>query len=215
MLCTTLRGTARAAVPALVLLLAGCGSMKMPSILGPDETPLGALEARSERLAEIEDWTANGRIAVRTLEESWSARVSWTQRGEAYRLRLSGPLGQGAAQLVVRPGAVELRTADDTRYTAETPEELLRAHLGWSIPLDGLRYWLMGIPDPNVEPGLLDVDENGRLTRLDQSGFTISYHAWREHGDIPMPTRLDFESPRLTGKVAVSSWELPLDTAAR
>jgi outer membrane lipoprotein LolB len=197
---------ARAALFGLAALLTGCAAV--PGAVAPSADALAQFEAHRELLASIEDWTAGGRLSLTVSEESWSARVDWTQRGQASRLRLSGPFGQGAAELLMRPGAAELRTADDHRYSAETPEDLMVEHVGWSIPLDGLRYWLLGLPEPEVEPAVLELDDRGRISRLEQSGWTVRYLRYQSVGALEMPARLDFESPRVNGKLAVTRWEL-------
>jgi outer membrane biogenesis lipoprotein LolB len=48
--------------------------------------------------------------------------------------------------------------------------------LGVRLPVNGLRYWVRGLPEPGSTPGQTDAD--GRLTRLEQNGWVIEYPAY-------------------------------------
>ncbi|NIN34367.1 MAG: lipoprotein localization factor LolB, partial [Gammaproteobacteria bacterium] len=58
---------------------------------------------------------------------------------------LISPLGRGTYQLNGDSQLVSLLTAENKLYQAETPEILLQNNLGWSVPVDGLKYWVKGI----------------------------------------------------------------------
>lgn len=146
-----------------------------------------------------------GRLALRTSEDAWTAGIRWMQRGDEYRIRLSGFLGQGAVDLHGRPGTVELRTADGA-YRAESPESLLHEHTGFSVPLRGLRYWVLGIVDPGVARAVIDLDGQGRPLRISQSSWQIAYRSYVDVRGLVLPDRLDLDGARAAARLVVSEW---------
>ena len=163
------------------------------------------------RLESIDQWTVVGKLGIQSVEDSWSASLNWSQDRDSYRLRLSGPLGQGRMELRGSPGAVELRTSDDV-FRARTAEELMQRHAGWQVPLSGLRYWILGRPDPDAEVVSLQLDPGGRLAELEQLGWHIRYERYLEFDGVLLPTRLTLENTRLRAKLAIRTWRTGADS---
>ncbi|MCK5365198.1 MAG: outer membrane lipoprotein LolB, partial [Gammaproteobacteria bacterium] len=82
----------RFALIAVVALFAACETT--PEVV-PVDDPERVWAEREKRLAAIEQWTAVGKLGIQSAQDSWSAGLSWRQGRDSYRLRLSGPLGQG------------------------------------------------------------------------------------------------------------------------
>ena len=78
----------------LAALLAGCASAP-PKVADPE----AAWQERRDRFAGLTNWTATGKVAIRTEEEAWSATLHWVQDKAEYRIRLIAPLGQGTLQI--------------------------------------------------------------------------------------------------------------------
>jgi outer membrane lipoprotein LolB len=185
------------------MLLAACETT--PELVAVDD-PQRVWAERQARLAAIEQWTAVGKLGIQSAKDSWSAGLTWRQDRDSYRLRLSGPLGQGLMELRGSPGLVEMRTSDDGVYRARTAEELMQTHAGWRLPLSGLRYWMLGRPDPQARIVDLELDPGGRLAELRQLGWRIHYERYGEFDGVILPTRLTLENPRLRAKLVVRSW---------
>ena len=94
------------------------------------------------------------------------AGLFWLQRQDYYDIRLSGPLGRGAARLTGRPGQVSLEVANQGRYEASSPEELLGEQLGWSLPVSHLVWWVRGLPAPDSK-SRLSLNGDSRLATLE------------------------------------------------
>ena len=199
----------RFAVLWLAVLCAACEST--PEVV-PVDDPQGVWAEHELRLATIDQWTAVGKLGIQSARDSWSAGIDWRQDRDIYRLRLSGPLGQGLMELRGSPGGVELRTSDDDVYRARTAEELMQAHTGWQVPLSGLRYWILGRPDPDAAVTSLVLDAGGRLAELRQLGWRISYQRYDEFDGVLLPTRLILENSRLRAKLALRTWRTGPDS---
>lgn len=183
-------------------MLAGCAT---PPELGSD--PRAQWESRRRRLAALGTFAFSGRLALRTPEHALNARLRWRQRGDEYRVRLGGPLGEAAFELRGGAGAVELRSGDEV-HRADSPESLLRERTGWSFPLQGLRYWVLGITAPGEALAALELDREGRPAHLVQSGWRIVYRRYASVQDLSLPARLDLDRGRLEVRLVVSRWTL-------
>lgn len=185
------------------VLLVACETT--PEVVAVDD-PERVWAERLVRLASIEQWTAVGKLGIQSARDSWSAGIQWRQSPDGYTIRLSGPLGQGLMELRGAPGRVEMHTSDDSVYRARTAEELMQTHAGWRVPLTGLRYWILGRPDPQAPVAAFELDSAGRLAELRQLGWVIRFQRYGEFDGIVLPTKLSLENPRVRGKLVVRSW---------
>jgi outer membrane lipoprotein LolB len=156
------------------------------------------------------DWTAwrlTGRISVHYGEEGWHAGLVWRQSPETFDLRLQGPLGQGALLLQGDGDRVALQDARGQRDTAGDAETLMRQHLGWELPVSGLRYWVRGEAQPGPT-AQWQRDVEGRPEQLIQSGWRIDYSRYQPApGGGTLPGRIDFERPDLQARLIIDRWE--------
>ncbi len=105
---------------------------------------------------------------------------------QKFYLELSGPLGLGATTLSNETGQVVLTLSSGKTIVADSPEDLLQTTLGWSMPVSGMGYWILGEPMPKI-PFTGDYDHQHRLLTLNQSGWTIQY-TW--NNAAPYPSRI-------------------------
>nr|VFK29196.1 MAG: outer membrane lipoprotein LolB [Candidatus Kentron sp. MB]VFK74714.1 MAG: outer membrane lipoprotein LolB [Candidatus Kentron sp. MB] len=174
----------------------------------PVADPHTEWQARKQKLAGLHQWSATGRVAIRTEKEAWNVGMRWRQQRDNYRIRFHAPLALGTAEIIGTPRGVQLRTNRET-LSAPDPEALLRRVMGWHIPLSGLRNWILGRPEAGVPEETVEIDAAGRLMRLRQSGWEIRYLAYRRIGEMVLPTRLTLENARFRARVRISRWRLP------
>ncbi len=185
----------------LVAVLAGCAS---PRQAPPD--PESAWQQRQGRLQALEHWQADGRLAVRLEADGGQAGFSWTQAGPDYRLRLTGPWGQGGAVLEVGEGEAVLDAGEGRRYRGRSARALLASVYGWDIPVAGLRYWLVGLPGEGDDYSL---DRFGRLERVRWRGWQITYASYGRIEDVSLPTDIRVSRGANTEvKVVIDEWSL-------
>jgi len=126
-----------AVLPAL-MLLQGCATEPWLPFAG-EPVPAQGISA----------WRLDGRVAVQTAAEGWSANLVWKHDPETDHLALSGPMQQRAATILARKDFVSFRSADGTDIIANDADALLRERVGIAIPLGVLRYWVLGVPSPD------------------------------------------------------------------
>lgn len=189
----------------LVVFVAGCADL---AIIPPAASPGGpAWDARLQDLYKLQQWSIRGHLAVQAGGEGWSATLHWDQDQQNYTLRLIAPLGQGTYQLTNDAGKVTLLTADNKVYQATDAESLLQNNLGWNVPLHGLKYWVRGAPEPGVTTDSLLLDDKGRMTDLQQSGWRISISRYSEFQGQELPSKLYMQNDRFQLRLVVLDWK--------
>jgi len=193
----------------LAVFLTGCAIQPLTPLLD-DEAREHLWDARNVQLSELAGWQMKGRVAVKNSQDSWSASLSWQQQAEAFDIRFSSMLGQRMAQLKGDALAAVLYLPDDRVLSAANASELLDEALGWSVPMAGLRYWLVGVPAPGLAPteklnkGL---DELGRLQWLEQAGWRIEYQRYRSAGVLEVPKKMVLTRHGLRLRLVVDRWQ--------
>lgn len=186
---------------ALTLLLAGCATTPAPEALSG---PTMAI-ARWQPPAAPDHWRLTGRAGVRAADAGATLNVRWRQTAAGYRLDLSGPFGAGAVRLTSDGDGALLETADGERYRAASAEALLKAATGFTLPVDYLRWWVRGLPVPNLG-GTVVVDADGRCARVEQAGWVVRCSDYREVGGFALPGRVSVQRDALRMRLAVGAW---------
>jgi outer membrane lipoprotein LolB len=183
---------------ALVLPLAGCAIAPAPATSASAQ----AWAQRRDEMSRLEHWLLQARIASGRI--GWSGNLHWRQSAGHFDIRVSGPLGSGAVQARGHLGEVEIRTARETVVTRE-PEALLQQSLGWSLPLERLRYWALGLPYPDT-PATVIYDSAGRLQLLEQDGWRLEYAEYGFYQHYELPRRFTLDNGDDHFRVVVDAW---------
>jgi len=164
--------------------------------------------ARSDALSELSVWSLKGRIGLQLTDRGFNGALTWAQTGEQMRVNFSGPLGAGAFRVSGTPGELLLERGNGERYLLDDPESALTDELGWGIPLDAMRYWLIGLPHP-VYPAKQSFSPDGRLAAIEQLEWIVSYERYRIAQGWDMPRKLLLQNTRdVTVKLVISAWVL-------
>ena len=193
-------------IPALLLLvlaLSGCVQAPVENRIKP------AWETRRDELLRQETWGLKGRIAVRTNDESGSGTLYWTQRKDDYDIRVIASFSGGVYELSGADGVVSLRAPDQRVLQAEDAETLLRQTEGWYFPVSELIYWIRGLPAPALQVDGLLLDEENRVSTLNQGGWSIRYKSYVRIDGSSMPGRLDLENDQVRVRLSIREWNLP------
>ena len=196
-------------VLTMVFCLAGC-SLRQP------ETP--DWEAARNAMLSAESWNFYGRMAVKIddiekadPQSGGQVSVRWRQTADISRVRLSGPLGAGAWELVWEPDQV---TASDAkgeraiRYTGPAAaENFMRNELGWVFPADSLRYWVRGLPAPLTD-AQETFGEDGRLAGIRQQDWEVNYERYRDFDGLSLPARMSILGRGVRLRLSISKWQI-------
>ena len=178
-----------------VMTLAACQTLPK---LNQDEKPGGVAlteNAQGQFIApvfapklggrdDVNAWKLSGSFSYVDPKDSGAGRIQWSLQGllkenriENERVRLIGPIGAGSVELL-SSGSSAVLIAGKKRYLGQNVEGLLQDIVGWRMPINELRYWLFGVPSPQV-PGKYWLDEQGSLIFLQQSGWQIEFSEYQ------------------------------------
>jgi outer membrane lipoprotein LolB len=187
---------------ACAAFIAGCATLRPKPAL-----PSGAAVSWDERRKDLEQashWDLDGRTAVALGQQGWQASLNWRQSGAESDLHLAGPLGVGALTIKVTAAGLSLNGAPPSDAVVAQ----LQDRLGFELPLDNLRYWLLGIPDPSAPFGLTRNGQD-RAAHLSQAGWSIDYDDYMpDRGDL-LPKRLVLTRASARVRIAIDRWEAP------
>ncbi|TDV55492.1 outer membrane lipoprotein LolB [Pseudomonas graminis] len=190
---------------SLIALLAGCAGMSSrEAVQGKGDA--NQWRVNKEQLSSLDGWQINGKVGIRAPKDSGSGTLFWLQRQDYYDIRLSGPLGRGAARLTGRPGAVSLEVANQGRYDAPDPETLLKDQLGWRLPVSHLVWWVRGLPAPDSKSNLT-LDGDSRLASLEQDGWQIEYLSYTQQNGFWLPERMKLHGQDLDVTLVIKDWQ--------
>lgn len=121
-------------------------------------------------------------------------------------MRIIAPFGQGTYELKGGHGKVTLLTEKNELLEATDPDALMTENLGWSVPVLGLQYWVLGVPDPDSSIARRNIDAAGRLTALEQEGWKIIFSQYRTVGIYELPGKISMENPHIRVRLVIQDW---------
>lgn len=165
--------------------------------------PAAGWEQRVAELQQLVSWHLDGRAAVAVGTQGWQATLNWQQRAESTEVHLSGPLGVGALMLKRTPEGLSLNGAPPSDAVLAQLQE----RLGFTLPIDQLRFWLLGVPDPGATFELKRNDQE-RVSQLIQDAWTIDYDRYMPvDGDV-LPALLVLNREGVRVRIVADHWRL-------
>lgn len=178
------------------VLLAGCATVNtVPQPVVLPDSP-----------ASIRAWSVDGRIGVQTVDQAWQANLYWEHSPEQDRLRISGPLSQGLVSIVVQKDLIYVNEGNGMTQLSRDPDAMLRQRLGFAVPLTSLRYWMLGVPDPDRSSRAVPGGEDGG--GFEQAGWQIFPAALASVDGWMLPRKLRAQGAGVKLKILADDWQL-------
>lgn len=185
------------------LLIAGCTTVPQTR---PVSNPDAVWQNHQQSLAALQQWRLKGRISIQNDHESWFLKVDWQQQPENYAVLLSGPFS-GMVRLSGDKNNVELSDGEQS-YQAPDAELLLLEHTGIRMPVNGLRYWLLGLPQPDKKVKEIQLDVAGRMASLHQDEWQVTVDRYQQYNGKSLPAKLVIKNHHLKVRLIVDQWQL-------
>lgn len=195
--------TRRALAGLVLLALCGCVARSLEPLSEPLPDDWAA---RRGLLQQQRDFALRGRVALAAADQGFAAGVRWVQRGAAAQIRLDGPLGMGAVTIETDGAALRVTTGRGERLDGEAARLELERQLGFALPLDALRYWVRGLPMPDVPATEWLEEGRPRLARLEQQGWTVEYLEYQPAPAEHRPRRLAASATGARVRMLIESW---------
>ncbi len=162
---------------------------------------------RQRQLNVIKKWDIKGSLGITYNDQTEFAHFEWQRQNTAYAITLSSTLDIGSVKLIGDAKQVTLWKSATDKVTAATPEELMQTQLGWSLPLENLKYWIVGLPSPKMLYKAT-YDAYNHLATLKQGNWRIQYLGFAAFKGIDLPMKLTITNPQLHVKIVINTWKL-------
>ncbi len=183
-------------------LFVGCFLVYLSACTSVPTVPAGKYSITGkEHLYDVKVWQLDGRIAINAPKDSWSAQIEWHHSPSEEKLKLSGPLGQGGVAVNLAGETVSIDRGNGRVQTSNDPEQFINQQLGIVVPLRSLRYWAIGVPEP-------DLDFQTTADGFFQSGWLIDYKEMVAAGNEVLPQKLTVTNRHVKLKLVVDQWNL-------
>jgi outer membrane lipoprotein LolB len=188
----------------LRLLTAACCLVALSACVSTrPQQPAGEWSMRVQGLQHANVWTLEGRAAVAAGTQGWQASLDWRQSAGSSELHLAGPLGFGAQVIKQTPNGLSINGAAPSAATLAQ----LQDRLGFELPIDALRYWLLGVPDPNDTFDLQRNDQD-RAQHLVQAGWSIDYDRYMAASGDVLPAHIVLTRDDVRVRIVVDHWDM-------
>jgi outer membrane lipoprotein LolB len=177
---------------AILLMISGC------TALAPVPGEVYMKSGRSH-LYDLGEWRLEGRIAITGIKDSWTANIEWWHLPGVEKLKLSGPLGQGATVIELTDEKVTIDRGSGKVSTSNQPEQFINQQIGIFVPLRSLRYWAIGLPEEEQE---FQPTADGFV----QEGWLVAYKEMQKSGNETLPRKLTVTKPQVKLKLVVDQW---------
>jgi outer membrane lipoprotein LolB len=186
-----------------VAVVAGCRTAPLQQ---PTTTASQPWDVTRSELQSRDHFGLKGRVAVAAGKDGFNASLRWTQAGTRSQVSLEGPLGAGGVQITADGDALSIVTAHGDHLDSDAARAELSSRLGFDPPLNSLRYWIQGVPDPTA-PAKEKVDpQQQRLQSLQQSGWQIEYTGYMPSGGVSLPSRMTIQREGVRVRLVVDGW---------
>jgi outer membrane lipoprotein LolB len=176
------------------LALTACSTV--PVVTGGHYSKL----ARSHLYA-LQQWSLDGRLALNAKKDSWSANMAWQHDSGREQIKLSGPLGQGAAVIRLTRDQVVIDRGGKDVQSSTNPEQFIAQQLGMAVPIHSLRHWVVGLP----EPGVAFFETEGGFK---QGQWLVAYKEMQSVDNQLMPRKIIVTNDEIRLKVMIDQWNI-------
>jgi len=202
----------RLRVAFMLMLLAGMVACARGPVL-PDEPPdEAAWEEHRQSLLALQAWSLDGRVALRTADDGWTASLRWSQWTDYMDFRLRGTFGIGTTRIYGEPDWMIIENSRGDVWETASPEVDLARETGWEVPLGMLRWWMIGLPAPEESTTVRLVDGSGHLVKLEQAGWIIHYENYDQQEGLALPGRITVESDDVRLRLRIRDWVIGDET---
>jgi outer membrane lipoprotein LolB len=175
-----------AACVLVAAVLASCRTVPTRTVVGPGaDAPWSQQRAA---LDKIDRYALNGRVAVAANGQGFSASLRYTQTADHTQFSLEGPLGIGGLRVDAQGERLEVATSRGEKLDGPEARAELERRLGFALPLEQLRWWLLGVPAPGE--ATVNAADSGEIRDFTQAGWRVNINSRAPGIGFSLPQRL-------------------------
>lgn len=182
-----------------LLFLTGCQTLSNVN----DLSPITVSEAR-----QATAWELQGKLAIKTSTDKLSANLYWRHTQAGDELTLTTMLGTTILTLNATPNSAHLQL-DGKEFHDSNAQRLLERVSGWSLPLDALPLWIIGIAGQRDE--IIERDELQQPKRLlnkqTPPPWQVNFLSWQRQSGANVPRQFTLARGDLHLKLQLNQWQ--------
>lgn len=185
-------------------------------IINACATPPKPITQQSEQLAkklqqqnsQLHSWHMSAQVSLDTDTEHYSFNALWQQQNNTYLLQFDTLLSSVFMQIQGSARQAELRLKDRI-YKGSNPEQLIAQLTPFNIPVTGLKYWIRGLKQPELN-AQQEINYDGSIKSIQQQGWSIDYKEWdkviiaKKH--YTLPSDLELHRDAIYIRIQPSTW---------
>lgn len=147
---------------------------------------------------KLENWQIDGRISLSVENESSHANFRWNQKNNEFRLRLS--FVGGFKSIIVLGNDFGVEEIEGI----QSDEKNLIDTLNNSLPIEQLKYWLLGKSNPNLDFRMINLSEDE--VAFSQLDWTIRVMKVQKFNSLVLPKRILIENIDSNAQIIIDKW---------
>ena len=147
---------------------------------------------------KLENWQTDGRISLSVKNESSHANFRWNQKNNEFRLRLS--FVGGFKSIIVLGNDFGVEEIEGI----QSDEKNLIDTLNNSLPIEQLKYWLLGKSNPNLDYRMINLSEDELA--FNQLDWTIRVMKVQKFNSLVLPKRILIENIDSNAQIIIDKW---------
>jgi len=151
----------------------------------------------------LKEWRLLGRLSARNGKESWLTKLEWKHNIWVDDLTFSTSLGGVVATLAYAGNTIIFAASDGVKR--EVTEQELQAKIGYSPPLQHLKFWVRGVPNPTLSFQKIENNLVG-VRAFHQGGWRVELGRFELLDDVVLPAKVMLSRNDLTMKIVVDQW---------
>ncbi len=154
---------------------------------------------------EINTYQFTGKISFSDGQEGGSGSVRWRFSNGSTEAKIKAPLGSKSWQITATQDGAELRSNGGEVYRGHSAQELLEQQVGWSVPWQQLRQWVVGQPGDARLATVTWVDQDSY--QIIETGWVIQYSRIKPHLDGFLPHKMVARNGDYSIKLSIRNWQ--------
>ena len=172
----------------ITVLLSACAAPQKKPSMPPSAQQW---QAHQQQLGQIQQWNIHGRVAIASEDNGGHADLIWQQKNrQHYDIKLIAPFGSGTSHLQKRAGYVSLTTSSGQSIVESSLDALVSQIEDLHFPVQGIAWWILGMPAPDSSARLLNWNEAGYLQLLEQDGWRVEMNNYRAVSRYQLPKKI-------------------------
>ena len=159
--------------------------------------------SKKTRINNFSRWRAEGHATIITEQKSGNLNMDWRQDNDDFDVHLIAPFGQSVIHIQRQQNLTTLRRPGRPPKKSEDAENLLRQHIGWTLPVEKLPSWLKGLTN---ETSSFSLDPYGRLQSFQYLDWHIEYKSYQLAFGYELPKSIYLTSKELEIRLAIEQW---------